>query len=295
MFGYVRTFDSELKIGEYRAYKAIYCGLCKQLGRSFGFLARLTLSYDFTFLAALSMAVQQEEPCFEAQGCMCNPLKKTPCCLENQALSDSADCAMILLWHKLQDDLADSGLAKRLGVRLLRLFARKPYRLAAARRPELAQKAREYTAAQQALEADRCADVDMAAEPTAKLLEWLLCGLSSDQKQQRVLQRTGYLLGRYIYLCDALDDLEDDRKKGGYNPFLLRAAANGTAEDAEAIRQEAKGSLYLTVSELGLCCGLLQLQRFSGIINNVLCLGLKGSVDRIIAGQKRPKRKELGV
>jgi len=295
MFGYVRTFDSELKIGEYRAYKAIYCGLCKQLGRSFGFLARMTLSYDFTFLAALSMALQEEEPCFEAQGCMCNPIKKTPCCLQNDALSASADCAMILLWQKLQDDLQDSGFVKRVGVRLLRLFARKPYRQAANRRPELAQKAADYTTAQQALEAERCADVDMAAEPTAKLLEWLLAELSSDEKQQRVLQRTGYLLGRYIYLCDALDDLEEDRKKGGYNPFLLRAAAQGTANDAEAIRQEAKGSLYLTVAELGLCCDLLQLRRFGGIINNVLYLGLKGSVDQIIQGKTRRERKELGI
>ena len=295
MFGYVRTFDSELKIGEYRAYKAIYCGLCKQLGRSFGFFARMTLSYDFTFLAALAMALQEEDPCFEAQSCVCNPVKKTPCCLENDALSSSADCAMILLWHKLRDDMRDSGPAKRAAACLLRLFARGPYRLAAARRPRLAQKAEEYTAAQQALEARGCADVDLAAEPTAKLLKWLLADLTDDPKQQRVLQRTGYLLGRYVYLCDALDDLEDDRKRDGYNPFLLRAAANGTAADPEAIREEAKGSLYLTVSELGLCCDLLQPRRFGGIINNVLYLGLKGSVDRIVSGQKEQKRKELGV
>ena len=295
MFGYVRTFDSELKIGEHRTYKAIYCGLCKQLGRSFGFLARMTLSYDFTFLAALAMALQEDDPCFEAQGCVCNPVKKTPCCLENDALSRSADCAMILLWQKLQDDLQDSGPAKRAAAGLLRLLARKPYRQAARRWPQLAQKATDYTTAQQALEAQSCADVDLAAEPTAKLLEWLLARLSDDEKQQRVLQRTGYLLWRYIYLCDALDDLEDDHRNGGYNPFLLRAAANGTAADPEAIREEAKGSLYLTVAELGLCCDLLQLRRFNGLINNVLYLGLKGSVDRIISGKKEPKRKELGI
>ncbi len=294
MFGYIRTFDSELKIGEYRAYKAIYCGLCKQLGRSFGVLARFTLSYDYTFLAALQMAVQQPEPAFEAQGCMCNPLKKTPCCLANDALAHAADCAAILLWQKTQDDLWDSGPAKRLAVRLLRVAARRPYEQAAARRPELARRAAEYTAAQQALEKAGCADVDRAAEPTAQLMEWLLGELSTDPNQQRVLARTGYLLGRYIYLCDALDDLDEDRKRGSYNPFLLRAAANGTACDTEAIRQEAKGSLYLTVSELGLCSGLLETHRFSGIINNVLCLGLKGSVDQIMAG-KKPARKEMGV
>ena len=293
MFGYVRTFDSELKIGEHRAYKAIYCGLCKQLGRSFGLFARMTLSYDFTFLAALAMAVAEEEPAFEAQGCMCNPIKKTPCCLENKALSLSADCAMILLWEKLKDDLQDSSFFKKIGVCLLRPFARKPYRQAAARQPELARMAEEYTAAQNALEKAGCADVDHAAEPTANLLAGLLTQLSSEEKQQRVLHRTGYLLGRFIYLCDALDDLEDDQKTGGYNPFLLRNAASGMTP--EEIRLDARGSLYLTVSELGLCCDLLQLRRFTGIINNVLCLGLKGSVDMILERKKQRERKELGV
>lgn len=294
MFGYVRTFDSELKIGEYRAYKAIYCGLCKQLGRAFGPLARLTLSYDFTFLAALEMAVAEGEPAFEPQGCVCNPLKKTPCCLENAALAHAVDCAAILLWQKTQDDLDDCGPAKRAGVYALRLAARGAYRQAAARRPELARRAADYTAAQQALEAEGCADVDLAAEPTAKLMEWLLGGLGTEPNQQRVLARTGYLLGRFIYLCDALDDLDEDRKRGGYNPFLLRAAAAGASQSPEDIRQEAKGSLYLTVSELGLCCDLLETRRFGGIIQNVLRLGLKGSVDQIIAG-KKPERKELGV
>ena len=210
-----------------------------------------------------------------------------------KALCDAADCAMILLWEKLKDDLQDSGFVKKLGVRLLRPFARRPYRLAAARRPELARMAQEYTAAQNALEKAGCADVDQAAEPTARLLSALLEELSGDEKQRRVLGRTGYLLGRFIYLCDALDDLEDDQKSGGYNPFLLRNAAKGMT--AEEIRQDAKGSLYLTVSELGLCCDLLQLQRFAGIINNVLCLGLKGSVDQIMERKKQRERKELGV
>lgn len=29
----------------------------------------------------------------------------------------------------------------------------------------------------------------------------------------------GYNLGRWIYLMDAADDLEEDREKNNYNPF----------------------------------------------------------------------------
>ena len=51
MFGYVTVYKPELKVKEYEAYKGVYCTLCKRLGKDYGFLSRLTLSYDFTFLA----------------------------------------------------------------------------------------------------------------------------------------------------------------------------------------------------------------------------------------------------
>ena len=48
MFGYVKTCTPQLRLCEWEAYRGIYCGLCRTLGRRFGPLARLTLSYDFT-------------------------------------------------------------------------------------------------------------------------------------------------------------------------------------------------------------------------------------------------------
>ena len=31
MFGYVNVLQDELKIGEFKVFKAYYCGLCKEL------------------------------------------------------------------------------------------------------------------------------------------------------------------------------------------------------------------------------------------------------------------------
>ena len=53
MFGYIKTCTPQLRLCEWEAYRGIYCGLCRTLGRRFGPLARLTLSYDFTFYATL--------------------------------------------------------------------------------------------------------------------------------------------------------------------------------------------------------------------------------------------------
>ena len=53
MFGYIIAEKSELRIKEYDMYKAVYCSLCKTLGKKYGVISRFTLSYDFTFLGLL--------------------------------------------------------------------------------------------------------------------------------------------------------------------------------------------------------------------------------------------------
>ena len=53
MLGYIRTSQGELRVREYEVYRALYCGLCKHMGKCTGQCSRMTLSYDFVFLAAL--------------------------------------------------------------------------------------------------------------------------------------------------------------------------------------------------------------------------------------------------
>ena len=43
MFGYVRPYKPELRFKEFDAYKAVYCSLCKEIGRRYGRVLRLTL------------------------------------------------------------------------------------------------------------------------------------------------------------------------------------------------------------------------------------------------------------
>lgn len=283
MFGYIRPFQPEMKICEYDAYKALYCGLCKQLGRSFGPLARLTLNYDFTFLAAVAMAVDGQKPQMSPGRCALNPFKKSMCCGQNPQLELSADIALIMLYHKLRDNLADEGLGKKLLARLGLGLWGGACRKAMARRPAAAKAMADAMEGQAALEAARCADVDQAAEPTARALSGVFATLTEDKADRRVLERLGYLVGRYVYLIDALDDLESDLKSGGYNPFALRHQLSADRpQEMEAVRQGAKGSLYLTIAEAGKAYELLTVRRFGPILENILFLGLKYSVDTIL-------------
>lgn len=276
MFGYIKPYAPELKVKEQEAYRAVYCGLCKELGRSYGQLSRMTLSYDFAFFSVLAMGVRGEAVEFRQERCMVHPLKKRNICQPCGSLELSAAMAVILLYHKLQDNIADGDAAEKAACLLALPVAKAAYGKAAEKLPELAKLTEEQMAAQALLEQEHCSSVDRAAEPTAKILEELLGSLSEDKTQQLVLRRIGYLLGRCIYLMDALDDLEEDIKNDSYNPFRYCEAQEGGSPQEQAV-----ASLYLTVAELIRAYDLLEVQYFEGILSNVFELGLKQSVDRI--------------
>ena len=46
MFGYITVNKDELKIKDYRRYRAFYCGVCHSLGEHYGLSGRMTLTYD---------------------------------------------------------------------------------------------------------------------------------------------------------------------------------------------------------------------------------------------------------
>ena len=76
MFGYLQPYKPYLMIKDFELYKSVYCGLCKQLGRDYGFLTRLILSYDCTFYAILLMSLKRSCTGFSDGRCKFNPLKK---------------------------------------------------------------------------------------------------------------------------------------------------------------------------------------------------------------------------
>ena len=123
MFGYLRVQKSELLVREYEAYKAVYCGLCKQLGKDYSLLTRLALSYDCTFYAMLLMSLERSCKGFDKGRCRFNPLKKCKYAhCADESYSKASALTVISAYYKLKDDLSDSGFFKRLAVRLIKPF-----------------------------------------------------------------------------------------------------------------------------------------------------------------------------
>ena len=108
MFGYVRPVRAKLTEKDKEYYGAVYCGLCHALGKRYGFLARLTLTYDFAFLAMLLAPAECScEVC--RKRCPYHPLRKKKGHMELGELETAADKSVILTWYKLCDDIEDKG------------------------------------------------------------------------------------------------------------------------------------------------------------------------------------------
>lgn len=271
MFGYVRIAKPELKVKEYELYKAVYCSLCKRLGKSYGILSRLTLSYDFTFLALLNMSLKDGCDSFQKKRCAFNPLKKCNYCKNDDAIKMPAAAAMILLYYKIKDNIADEKGFKKLGYMLLKPLFSGANKKASREYPEINDIVREYIKAQSALEGENCRDIDKAADPSGTMLASLLELCSDDNIQKRVLNRLGYCIGRYIYLLDAACDLDEDIKKQRYNPIMVPDGVEYKLHLDERIKPQ----LYFCINEASRAFELLDIKKYKPILGNIIYLGLE--------------------
>lgn len=296
MFGYVRPYKSEMLVREYEQYKAVYCELCRVLGREYGLLARLSLSYDLTFYALLSLCVTGAKLTQQDGRCVVNPLKKcTYLASPGEDYKRAAGFSVLLTGEKLKDDVADEGFWKSLGRRaLLGLMGRK-LKKAGQRWPELKQLAEDFTRNQQRAEQEGLGP-DGCAEPTAKLLEGAFARLAGcDSPEAAALGQLGYFLGRWVYLMDASDDLEKDLKRGAFNPLIPRLELATGQELPEADRERARDycneALNANVARMILPLNLLTLEPFGPIVENVIKKGLPEIQREILFLRVKEKRR----
>lgn len=268
MFGYIRAEKPELKMREYEIYRGVYCSLCRRLGKSYGFLSRLTLSYDFTFLALLDMSMRDGCTSFKPGRCPFNPAKRCNYLKDGEQLDFSASAAMIMLYYKIADDIKDEKGFKKLSALIIKPVFSRAHKKAAKAFPQVEKYVSDYMKSQNALEAENCESVDRAAEPTANVMANILSLLSDNQNQTRALARLGYCLGRYIYILDAACDYEKDEKSGSYN--VLRYVKGERHEYVPS-------QLYFAINEAAKAFELLDIKKHKPILGNIIYLGLEAT------------------
>ena len=278
MLGYIRASKPEMTFKNYEIYKGVYCTLCKSLGKRYGLAARFILSYDFTFFAMVRMAVRESCPQFKASRCSFNPAKKClDCSRDNEDIAYTADVSILMMYHKLCDNIADSKPLKRLFCRMLMPYARHLYKKACTRTGDVYKVLEKQMARQQQLEKND-ASLDEAADPSAVMLSELI-GYNIECNDMQSLKKFGYMVGRWVYITDAVHDCADDIKSGSFNPLRRRFAMPGFKTYGEEM-------MNLTIGEAIACYKRLKINRFDDILTNILYDGVYSVTKKVINDEK---------
>ena len=276
----------ELKFKEFETYKAVYCTLCKNLKKNYGLFSTFALNYECTFLALFELAIDSGCPGFEKCRCTVNPLKKCNRCIGKDNKFDfAAAVTIILTYYKFVDAIDDNGFFKGLVFRFVKLFFNRKFKKACKKYPEVKRVAEIYIEEQRIVEKESSVSIDMAANPTAKMLESLFTGLDNDNVDE--LSRLGYCLGRWIYLIDAFDDIDKDAKKGNFNVFLKNANSKNISE----LKEYAFGVLNFTLGEIIGAFEKIKIYHFNSILLNIIRDGMSNAQEsaKVEEGNKNEK------
>jgi len=300
MFGYVRPLAAEMKVRENEMFRAVYCGLCRAMGHHTGCASRLTLSYDFVFLAVLRSVLTKTDLMPEYHRCAVHPLKKRAMAADNDVFAYCAAAAACLTREKLSDDIRDERGLRRAASSMLRPAASAMCRRAGGITVPEAE-IRDSLSELHSLEAENCPSVDRTAACFGRLLSRVFAEGLPDP-QSRIAGEIGWAVGQFIYVIDAADDVADDIRAGKYNPFsamygtdILERRSVRTRDGRTVLRECLKREIAESVETAALC-SLSRLEAASelidfsgcqadavGILKNTVFLGMPAELRRVLA------------
>lgn len=281
MLGYVKAFKPEMKVKDYELYRGIYCSLCRALGRNYSPIAQLFLSYDFAFAAVLRLAAVENGCSFVKKSCPYNPAKKCMICQSRETLDFCSHAIIITVYYKILDNMHDRGVKSKLIAYLLYPVIWLMHKKAARFAPEIDTIIGESMKIQSDTEKKKDACIDEAAHPSADALGKIF-SLGFDGERKNSLYTLGYMVGRYVYILDAADDLEDDLKNGSFNPFKAEYNEIKNENMRKAFNQRVTGMLNLTQSNALDALDSFEKKRFEDILENIVLEGLTFSAEKVL-------------
>lgn len=296
MFGYVRIDKPELRVREYEAYRASYCGLCRSMGKCTGCASRMTLSYDFAFLFIFRTVLTGAKVEAEARRCIVHPLTPRPMLKVTEESEYAACAAALLTYYKCKDDLADETGKKRRRARAVLPVAKRMRKRALKRLPALStldSVIADAMAEIAAAEREHTPSADRYAELSGNLLgEIFAFGLS--ESSARIARAFGRHVGKWIYFIDAYDDLDEDLGTGRFNPFAILWDLREGEPMQDDRREMLRIALLNELSEAEKSMDLLDFYGyadFDGVLRNILYRGMPQTAERVLSGKKEEKKK----
>jgi hypothetical protein len=275
-----------------------YCGVCKSIGRQYGHIKRFGLVNEMGMLALLLDCISgnSENTAYNVKPCIAHPFRKSPAVTDSVYTDYGADVNVMFAYFKLIDSWHDdrkffSAVGAEIGFRRAAVKAGR-------RNPSVYASMRENINGLNRAEKCRTASLDEVSHFFSSLMrdvfteapgirECLKSDSEYDTEEKLVsLKNLGYYIGKWIYLIDALYDLEEDIKHNHYNPILLRFHYDRT-ETVATFKSRIQSELAFVMHDaLGHCTRAWHIlsedlpdtprvRDAKGFMENVLYLGMR--------------------
>ena len=189
-----------------------------------------------TFLVILLTSLYESETKKTADRCITHPVKKHDT-LVNEITEYVADMNIALSYHHLLDDWQDEKSVLGLtGAKALE----SAYKKINKRYPRQCKEISEALKRLAECEKNKEENIDVVSRCFGELMASLFT--YKEDRWQDSLQEVGFYLGKFIYILDAYDDIEKDRKHSSYNPLLGRS-------EKETFEEDCRRMLILMMAE----------------------------------------------
>lgn len=280
MFGYITINKLELKVKDYYTYHAYYCGLCKTLKERHKRAGQLTLTYDMTFLILVLTSLYEVEPQAEQHHCIVHPAKKH-WMFWNEFSEYAADLNIALAYYHFKDDWEDE---KKLTGKLGMTCFQRQYKKVKTVYKRQCKAIEEGLRKLEQLEQKKEDNLDVISDCFGEIMGELF--VYKEDMWQENLRKFGFFLGKFIYLMDAYDDLDEDKKKKNFNPLL-------EISEREDYEEYMIDVLQMMMAECAKEYEKLPILKNKDILHNILYLGVWGKYNLKRTGEKNNDNRSI--
>ena len=259
----------------------MYCGLCKSIGKTCGQRARLVLNYDLTFLSLIAHNLLDKDVKIEKERCVIHHIRKRPIAKPTDLSERIGALNVILAYYKLLDGVIDKE-----GGKLKKAFLKKAYKKAKKLEPKLDEIVKRQYDELLKYEKTGGDSIDVSADSFGNMMKEISKELLGESATV-IVERLFYAIGKWIYLIDALDDFDKDKKKKSFNVFVNMFK---DACDKETLVKNHEKELSSVFG--GVACEIAELSenleyKFNAdLIKNVLTRGIFAETKRIMENKK---------
>ena len=285
MFGYTVPIESMLSDDDRITYRNYYCEVCHHLREDYGFIPTLTVNYEMTFASLFFNSILEE-------GEKIHYIPKKHFCIIRHSASHTelmhklTAYSVLVANNSLLDDKMDDKSSLKANLGLLGL--NRAIIKAKEEFPEYDEVIlKSYEKLREVEESGENDPIVMGTYSSQSMIDVLelMLGDKFDDRMHKLFRA----LGVWVYVMDAIEDLDEDMLEGTYNPFL---EGNTTFTNK---KDYVRNNIFPIGETMGKIIGDIQSAylslrndiRFNGdILDNIIYQGIPFSAHRIIRGDK---------